>query len=114
MNQFVKIYVFVPKNHIEQLRLALGKAGIGKMGNYDYCSFISEGKGYFRPLKGADPAIGEVGKIEEAEEVKLEFICPKSDIEKALEVIKENHPYEEIALDIIALSDLPSINNSKK
>ena len=113
MKQFVKIYIFIPKNHVDQVRLALGEAGIGKMGNYDHCSFVSEGMGYFRPLSGANPAIGSIGKIEEAEEVKLEFVCLESEIEKVLEIVKKNHPYEEVALDLIPLLDLPSTNNTK-
>lgn len=113
MNKYVKIYVFVPKTDINKVRMALGQAGIGKMGNYDYCSFVSEGKGYFRPLEGADPAIGTVGKIEEVEEMKLEFVCLESEIDKVIEVVKKNHPYEEVTLDVIPLLDLPSINNVK-
>jgi len=63
MNKYVKIYVFVPKTHINKMRLALRQAGIGKMGNYDHCSFVSEGRGYFRPFDGANPAVGNVGKL---------------------------------------------------
>jgi len=114
MKQFVKIYVFVPKTHINKMRLALGQAGIGKMGNYDHCAFVSEGKGYFRPLDGANPAIGSIGKTEEVEEVRLEFVCLESEIDKVLEIVKKNHPYEEVALDVIPLLDLPSINNPKQ
>jgi len=113
MKQYVKIYVFVPKTDIDKIRLALGEVGIGKMGNYDCCSFVSEGKGYFRPLNGANPSIGTVGKVEEVEEAKLEFVCLDSEIKKVMDVIKKHHPYEEVALDIIPLLDLPSINNPK-
>ncbi|MCX6810526.1 MAG: YqfO family protein [Candidatus Berkelbacteria bacterium] len=111
MDNYVKIYVFIPKNDADKVRLALGKAGIGKMGNYDHCSFVSEGKGYFRPQGGANPAIGSIGNIEEVEEIKLEFVCLKSEIDKVLEVVKKYHPYEEVALDVIPLLDFPSINN---
>ncbi len=113
MNKYVKIYVFIPKTHANKVRLALGEAGIGKMGNYDHCAFVSEGKGYFHPLGDANPAIGSVGKIEEVEEIKLEFVCLESEIDKVIEVVKEHHPYEEVALDVIPLLDLPSINNPK-
>jgi len=112
MKEYVKVYVFVPKTHFDQLRLALGEAGIGKMGNYDYCAFATEGKGYFRPLKGANPAIGSVDNIEEVPEMKLEFVCEKSEIDKVLEAVKKNHPYEEVALDIIPMIGLPSIKNN--
>lgn len=113
MNKYVKVYVFVPKSHFDQLRLALGEAGIGKMGNYDYTAFATEGKGYFRPLKGANPAIGAVGKIEEVPEMKLEFVCEESEIGKVLEVVKKNHPYEEVALDVVPLVGFPSVDNKK-
>jgi hypothetical protein len=114
MNKYVKIYVFIPKTHADKVRLALGKVEIGKMGNYDHCTFVSEGKGYFRPLDGSNPAIGNIGKIEEVEEIKLEFVCLESEIDKVLGIIKKNHPYEEVALDVIPLLNLPSINNPKK
>jgi hypothetical protein len=110
MNSYVKIQIFVPKSHVDEVRLALGKAGIGRMGNYDYTSFVSEGRGYFRPLDGANPTIGRVGEIEEVEEVKLEFVCLKTEIDKVTEIIKRHHPYEEAALDVIALLDFPNEN----
>lgn len=113
MNDYVKIQVFVPKSHIDKARLALGKAGVGRMGNYDYTAFVTEGKGYFRPLKGAKPAVGKIGEIEETTEFKLEFVCDKSEIDKVIKIVKENHPYEEVALDVIPMLDLPSINNKK-
>lgn len=100
----------MPKVDAEKVRLAIGDAGIGKMGNYDHCSFVSEGKGYFRPLEGANPAIGSVGKPEEVEEVKLEFICHKNELGTVFEVLKKVHPYEEIAMDVIPLIGNPSIS----
>lgn len=113
MDKNVKIQLFVPKSHLNIIRLALGEAGIGKIGRYDYCSFVSAGKGYFRPLDGSNPSVGIIGKIEEVEEVKLEFVCSESEIEKVIEIIKKNHPYEEIALDIFPLIGPFSIKNSK-
>ena len=113
MDKNVKIQVFVPKSHLNIIRLALGEVGIGKIGCYDYCSFVSAGKGYFRPLNGSNPSVGTIGKIEEVEEIKLEFVCPESEIEKVIEIIKKNHPYEEIALDIFPLIGTFSIKNPK-
>jgi len=45
--------------------------------------------------------------------MKLEFVCDNSEINKVLEVIKNNHPYKEVAPDVIPLLYLPSINNPK-
>lgn len=100
-----KIQTYCPKDAADKVRLAIGEAGGGKMGNYSHCVFVTEGKGYFLPLEGAQPAIGHVGKIEQVDEVKIEFICEKENIKKVVEVIKQAHPYEEVPIDIIQLMD---------
>lgn len=99
----VKIQVYCPENASDKVRLAIGKAGGGKIGNYSYCAFVSEGRGYFLPMDGAKPAIGKIGKIEKVNEVKIEFICEQNKIEDVIKAIKKAHPYEEIPIDIIPL-----------
>ena len=59
----VKIVVFVPKTHTDNIRQAMGDAGAGKIGNYSHCSYSVDGVGRY-PLEGAHPAIGQVGKPE--------------------------------------------------
>lgn len=63
-----KIVVYVPEKHADALRDAMGSAGAGKIGNYSYCTFTSKGVGRFKPEVGANPAIGEVGAVEEVAE----------------------------------------------
>jgi len=111
--EYLKVYVFIPKGDAEKVRLAIGDAGIGKIGNYNHCSFITEGRGYFLPLDGANPTIGLVSKPEEVEEVKLEFICEKTQLETVFEILKKVHPYEEIAIDVVPLLGSPSISKEK-
>lgn len=65
-----KLVVYVPLSHTSVVREAIGSAGGGKIGNYAYCSFTTLGTGRFKPLDGANPTIGEVGKLEEVEEEK--------------------------------------------
>ncbi|MFA5829037.1 MAG: hypothetical protein WC843_00870 [Candidatus Gracilibacteria bacterium] len=101
--KFVKIVVFTPLTHADQIREALAKAWAGQIGNYDSCSFSSRGIGRFRPLKGAKPFIGEMEKLEEVEEERIEVICSKENLEATLAAVKEAHPYEEPAIDIIPL-----------
>jgi|GEM_PF-708660 len=106
----VKIAVFVPTSHEDKVRLAIGDAGGGHIGNYSHCVFVTPGTGYFLPLQGANPFIGKVRKFslkttrpERVREVKIEFICPKSKTSKIIKAIKETHPYEEVALDIFQI-----------
>ena len=101
----VKIVVFVPSTLCEIVRKAIGDADGGIIGNYSYCSFSSKGIGRFKPNEKANPHIGEANKLEEVEEEKVEFICPRKTAKKVIDAIKKVHPYEEIALDIYPLMD---------
>lgn len=102
----VKVWLTCPLTHAEAVRMAIGDAGIGKIGNYSHCSFVTKGTGYFMPNNDANPAIGEVGKIEAVDEVVIEFVCEKDQIPLLKEVLKATHPYEEVALDVFPMLSL--------
>jgi len=106
MDEMVKVVVFVPETHADQIRKVLGTEGAGKIGNYDFASFSSQGTGRFRPLKGAKPAVGEVGKIEEVAEERIEVTFPKYKIETLVRAIRAAHPYEEPAIDVYPLIEI--------
>jgi hypothetical protein len=105
-SEYLKIQVHVPTTHAKEVRKALGKAGAGKMGNYEYCSGSYRLVGRFTPVKGATPAVGKIGKPEEVEEESIQTICHRDLIEKAVEAIKEVHPYDEPAIDIMPRYDI--------
>lgn len=104
-NKFVKINVFVPLTHSDLIRKAIGDAGAGKFGNYDFCSFSSKGIGRFRANEKAKPFIGEKNKIEEIQEERIEFICEKNKVKSVIKLIRKLHPYEEPGIDIHELSN---------
>ena len=104
-SKYVKIVVFVPEADAEKVRLALGKAGAGKIGNYSYCSFSSKGIGRFLPEIGANPHIGTVGKIEEVVEERIETICERERLDAVISAMKASHPYEEVAYDVYPLEN---------
>jgi hypothetical protein len=95
-----KIVVYVPESDAEKLRDAIGEAGAGVIGNYSHCTFTIKGTGRFKPLEGANPTIGEVGKLEEVSEDRIETVCEEDKLKDVLKAIKENHPYEEPATDV--------------
>ncbi len=99
----VKIVVFVPVSHADDVRQALHEAGAGKIGNYEYCSFSVSGKGRFRPMEGAKPFIGKQGVIEEVDEERIEVICPYEKWQGVVEAVSKVHPYEEPAIDVVPL-----------
>ena len=67
-SNFVKIRIAVPLDHAEQVRQVLGETGAGVLGNYEFTSGSWLQTGRFRPKKGAYPAIGKVGVLEEVVE----------------------------------------------
>jgi dinuclear metal center YbgI/SA1388 family protein len=101
--QLIKLSVFVPSSHEEAVRQALGDAGAGHIGNYSHCSFSSSGWGTFTPLEGTNPYIGEQGKLERTEEVKIESIFAAPIQKTVLSAMKKAHPYEEVAYDLYPL-----------
>lgn len=102
-DQLVKLSVFVPRTHEEQVRLAIGNAGAGHIGNYSHCSFSSDGTGTFTPLEGTSPFIGKEGRLEKVEEVKIESIMPQSLQKVVVSAMRKAHPYEEVAFDLFPL-----------
>lgn len=95
-----KIVVYVPESHAEQLRNAIGDAGAGIIGKYSHCTFTIKGTGRFKPLDGANPTIGQVGKLEEVSEYRIETVCEAAKLKEVLKAIKAVHPYEEPATDV--------------
>ena len=101
----VKLVVFTPISHADIVRKALGEAGAGKIGNYDFCSFSSRGVGRYRGNEKSNPTIGETGQYESVEEEKIEVAVPRDILEKVIQAMKKVHPYEEVAYDIYSIEN---------
>lgn len=102
-NVLNKLVVFVPIENQEAFSNAMFEAGAGKIGEYAECSFSSEGTGTFKPIGNANPAIGELNRRSEVQEVKLEFLISSHKLNSLLKAMRANHPYEEVAHDIYPL-----------
>lgn len=100
-----KVVVTVPENEADKLREAIGNAGGGKVGNYIHCSFSVKGIGRFKPVGGANPAIGQVGKLEEVAEERIEITCDSESVKAVVAAIREAHSYEEPAIDVYKLDE---------
>jgi hypothetical protein len=98
-----KLVVFVPSDALDAVRDAVFAAGAGRIGAYERCSWHTLGTGTFRPLEGADPTIGEVGREERVEEMRLETVFPEDRHEAVVTALRAAHPYEEPAFDVYAL-----------
>jgi hypothetical protein len=101
-----KVVTFVPGTHVERVASAMANAGAGRIGNYDACSFRTEGVGTFRGNQSSSPAIGEKGKLEFTGETRLEMIVEQPHLDAVVRAMKEAHPYEEAAFDVYPLDNL--------
>ena len=102
-----KIVTFVPADHVERLRDALASIGAGRIGEYEQCSFLLQGLGTFRGGEGTNPTVGRAGRLEHAEEVRMEMVCPGRALSLAQEMMTQFHPYEEPAWDVYPLAPKP-------
>lgn len=100
-----KLNYFVPLDAKEKTKQALFDIGVGKYENYEDCCFETLGNGQFRPIDSANPHIGKLNEVEVLEEYKIEMICKDTLIKQAIQVLKEAHPYEEVAYEVFKLED---------
>jgi len=103
--QLMKLYTFVPHAQANQVREALFAAGAGHIGEYSETSFNSEGTGTFKGSENTNPFAGQPGKRHEEKEVKIEVILPAYLQPSVVKALWEAHPYEEVAYDLVSLSN---------
>lgn len=100
-----KLITFCPTQQVNKVRSALFEAGAGQIGNYDSCSFNTNGTGTFKPLEGSEAFVGSTNELHTENETKIEIIFPQHLRYQLINALKSNHPYEEVAFDIIALQN---------
>ena len=74
--------------------------------NYECCSWETLGDGQFKPVGNANPNIGQLDKLEVLQEYKVELICSDELIHQAVRVLKEIHPYKEVAYEVFKMEDI--------
>ncbi len=100
-----KLVTYTVLENADKIRNAMFEAGAGTIGNYDHCSFNSEGFGTYIPNEGSDPVIGEQGKMTVSNEVKVEVTYKKHQESGILKALFANHIYEEVAYEIYQLQN---------
>lgn len=98
-----KYVVFCPVEATGKVLDAAARAGGGVIGNYSYCSFRTPGTGTFLPEEGARPAVGEVARLNEVTEERLEILVPADRLAAVQAAVVAAHPYEEVAADTYPL-----------
>ena len=98
-----KLVVFVPAESLDAVRDALFAAGAGRIGDYERCSWYTEGTGTFFGGERADPTVGERGREERVPELRLETVYPADREDEVVRALRAAHTYEEPAFDLYAL-----------
>ncbi len=104
-NVLKKLVTFVPHKNIEAVKVAIFNAGAGYIGNYDECSFSTEGNGTFRGNESTNPHVGEKNISHTEPETRLETVFPAHLQNIIIKALIEAHPYEEVAYDIYPLEN---------
>jgi dinuclear metal center YbgI/SA1388 family protein len=104
-NMLKKIVSYVPKSHQQQVLQALFAAGAGNIGNYDSCSFNTEGIGTFKGNSSANPFVGKVNELSLEPEIRIETVFETAHETKIIRALLGAHPYEEVAYDIYDLGN---------
>jgi hypothetical protein len=99
-----KLVVFVPREALDAVRDAVFAAGAGRIGEYERCSWYTEGTGTFFGGEGTDPTLGERGREERVPELRLETVYPADREEEVVRALRAAHPYEEPAFDLYPLA----------
>jgi len=100
-----KLTTFVPKNHAAEVRKALFLADAGTIGNYNNCSFNSEGIGTYQGNENSNPTSGEKGITYEEVEIRISVTFAKHLESQILTALFKSHPYEEVAYEITTLEN---------
>ncbi|MDH5608989.1 MAG: Nif3-like dinuclear metal center hexameric protein [Cyclobacteriaceae bacterium] len=104
-NTLSKLVTFVPKDHAKKVLDALYQAGAGTIGNYDHCSFTTDGTGTFRPNEKADPYLGQAHVDESVNENRIEILFPTHLQNTVISSLHQSHPYEEVAYYLTPLAN---------
>jgi hypothetical protein len=98
-----KLVVYVPAEALDAVRDAVFEAGAGRIGEYERCSWYTDGTGTFLGGQASDPTIGERGREERVPELRLETVFPEERHEAIVAALRRAHPYEEPAFDVYPL-----------
>ncbi|WP_299337252.1 Nif3-like dinuclear metal center hexameric protein [uncultured Psychroserpens sp.] len=100
-----KLTTYIPSKNANALRSQLFKAGAGNIGNYDNCSFNTEGTGTYRGNENSNPTLGNKGELHEENEIQISVTFNKHIESKLLNALFEHHPYEEVAFEVTTLDN---------
>jgi hypothetical protein len=102
-----KLVVFVPREALDTVREALFAAGAGRIGDYERCSWYTDGTGTFLGGESTSPSVGQKGRDQRVNELRLETVYPADREIDVVRALRDAHPYEEPSFDLYQLLEPP-------
>ena len=100
-----QLTTYVPEQNAKSIRSALFEVGAGSIGNYNNCSFNVIGKGTFKGDENSRPVVGKKHILQKEKEIQINISFEKHLEKSVLRTLFQNHPYEEVAYEIITLEN---------
>ncbi len=107
--EYYKLVIYLPVEYEQKVLASLFETKAGRIGAYTSCSFRNNGRATFRPGSLSKPFIGKPDDISHADEIRLETVVQKDDLESVIEHVRESHPYETMAYDVYRLQSSESM-----
>ncbi len=104
-NFIQKLVTYTIPENADAIRDAMLEAGAGTIGNYDNCSFNSEGFSTYQGNENSNPSVGNKGELTKTNEIKIEVVFEKHLQSKILKALFSNHLYEEVAYEVYDLQN---------
>lgn len=101
-----KLTTYIPTDYLEPVKQALFAAGAGQIGHYQHCCWQVLGSGQFMPLPGNHAFIGTTNQLATVEEWRVEMVVADDRIKAVVQALKQSHPYETPAYDVIKVEDV--------
>ena len=104
--------IHIPPADVDAVMGPLFDAGAGEIGNYRKCAFSFEGQGQFLPIDAASPTTGTPGELHRSTETRVEFVAPTRLRRTLIDTLREVHPYEEPAFDVVQMADTTDLSQA--
>ncbi|WP_395053148.1 Nif3-like dinuclear metal center hexameric protein [Flavobacterium sp.] len=99
-NFIQKLITYTTPENADKLRNSLFQSGAGTIGNYENCSFNSNGFSTYQGNENSNPVVGKKGELTQTDEIKIEVTFEKHLQSKILKALFSNHVYEEVAYEV--------------
>ena len=100
-----KLTTYAPSKAVDGIKKALFNVGGGTIGNYQECSFTSQGIATFKGNEHSNPVVGKKGVTQTTSELMITMTFPKHLEKNILSTLHNSHPYEEVAYEITTLEN---------